>query len=200
MIKSDKWILEQCEKNKMLFPYVDNLVRKVENAGSVDKKVSFGPSSYGYDIRLDTKFKIFTNANQFGEAGIVDPKNFNEKNFIEVDTKDLEHDYIIVPPNSFVLGVSMEYMKIPRNVTVLVMNKSTYARCGLNCFTTVIEAGWEGNLVLEFSNNTPLPIKLYAGEGCAQLLFLESDEECLVSYSDRGGKYMGQTGVQTPIC
>lgn len=200
MIKSDKWILDKCKNNEMLSPYVENLVRKVDSNGNIDKKISFGPSSYGYDIRLDTKFKIFTNANQFGEAGIVDPKNFNEHNFVEEDTKKLGHDYIIVPPNSFVLGVSVEYMKIPRNVTVLVMNKSTYARCGLNCFTTVIEAGWEGNLVLEFSNNTPLPIKLYAGEGCAQLLFLESDEECAVSYSDRGGKYMGQKGVQTPIC
>lgn len=196
MIKSDKWILEQCEKNQMLSPFKKDLIRKSEE----DRKVSFGPSSYGYDIRLDTKFKIFSNANQTGEAGIVDPKNFNENNFIEYDTNNKEHDYVIVPPNSFVLGVSKEYMKIPRNVTALVMNKSTYARCGLNCFTTVIEAGWEGHLVLEYSNNTPLPIKLYANEGCAQLLFFESDEDCLVSYADRDGKYHKQTGVQTPIC
>lgn len=196
MIKSDKWILEQCKKNGLLNPHNENLVRKAEK----DRKVSFGPSSYGYDIRLDNKFKIFSNANQTGEAGIVDPKNFNENNFIEYDTNDGEHDYVVVPPNSFVLGVSKEYIKMPRNVTALVMNKSTYARCGLNCFTTVIEAGWEGFLVLEYSNNTPLPIKLYANEGCAQLLFFESDEDCLVSYADRDGKYHKQTGVQTPIC
>ena len=195
MIKSDKWILEQCKQNEMLSPYLDSLIRKKDN----DRKVSFGPSSYGYDIRLDTKFKIFTNAHQ-SKSGIVDPKDFDEGNFVECDTKELDQDYIIVPPNSFVLGVSVEYMKIPDNVTVLVMNKSTYARCGLNCFTTVIEAGWEGNLVLEFSNNTPLPIKLYANEGCAQLLFFESDDACLTTYRDRKGKYQGQRGVQTPIC
>lgn len=197
MIKSDKWILEQCEKNGMLTPYISELVRKSDD----DKRVSFGPSSYGYDIRLDTQFKIFTNSNQSGQcAGIVDPKNFDSNNFFEADTKDLEHDYIIVPPGSFVLGVSVEYIKMPDDVTALVLNKSTYARCGLNCLTTVIEAGWEGNLVLEFANNTPLPIKLYANEGCAQLLFFKSDDKCLTTYRDRNGKYQGQKGVQTPIC
>jgi dCTP deaminase len=196
MIKSDKWILEQCELNELLKPFNSSLVRKKED----DPKVSFGPSSYGYDIRLNTQFKIFSNSNQSGEAGIVDPKNFNENNFVEYDTDENEHNYVIVPPNSFVLGVSKEFIKIPRNVTALVMNKSTYARCGLNCFTTVIEAGWQGNLVLEYSNNTPLPIKLYANEGCAQLLFFESDEDCNTSYADRDGKYQNQTGVQTPIC
>lgn len=196
MIKSDKWIINKCKEEALLTPFIENLVRKVDK----NKKVSFGPSSYGYDILLDTKVKIFSNANQYGEAGIVDPKNFNENNFIEHDTQDTDHNYIVVPPNSFVLGVSKEYFKMPRNVTAFVMNKSTYARCGLNCFTTVIEAGWEGNLVLEFSNNTPLPIKLYTEEGCAQIVFFESDEDCEISYKDRDGKYQGQTGVQEPIC
>lgn len=192
MLKSDKWIIEQCKKNKLLTPFVTESVKTTDKGLS---HVSHGPSSYGYDITLDTKFKIFSNSNQFGEAGIIDPTNFDSRIFIEH-----EGDYVIVPPMSFVLGVTKEYFKMPRNVTGLVMNKSTYARCGLNCFTTVIEAGWEGNLVLEFSNNTPLPIKLYAHQGAAQILFLESDEDCLISYSDRGGKYQGQTGVQEAKC
>lgn len=196
MIKSDKWIIDKCKNNGLLNPFIEKLVRKVKD----DKKVSFGPSSYGYDITMDTKVKIFSNANQTGEAGVVDPKNFNENNFIEHDTEGKEHNYIIVPPNSFVLGVSKEHFKMPRNVTAFVMNKSTYARCGLNCFTTIIEAGWNGHLVLEFSNNTPLPIKLYTNEGCAQIVFFESDEECETSYGDRDGKYQNQAGVQTPIC
>ncbi len=200
MIKSDRWIIEKCKNDQMLDPFLDNLVQKAEGVAEKGKRISYGPSSYGYDIRLDTKFKIFTNANQSKGAGVVDPKSFDEHNFVEVDTDELGQDFIIVPPSSFVLGVSKEYMKIPEDVTVLVMNKSTYARCGLNCFTTVIEAGWEGNLVLEFSNNTPLPIKLYANEGCAQLLFFESDEKCNTTYAQRGGKYQGQRGVQTPIC
>lgn len=196
MLKSDRWILEQCEKNNLLVPFEKESIKHTED-GSLH--VSHGPSSYGYDIRLDTKFKIFSNSNQFGEAGIVDPVNFDDRNFIEHEVEN-DGDYVIVPPGSFVLGVSKERFNMPRNVTALVMNKSTYARCGLNCFTTVIEAGWQGYLVLEFSNNTPLPIKLYANQGVAQILFFESDEQCLTSYGDRNGKYQNQEGVQTPIC
>lgn len=192
MLKSDKWIIQQCEENEMLKPFVRESVRLTEDGKPT---VSHGPSSYGYDIRLDTKFKIFTNSNQFGEAGIVDPVAFDNRNFVEH-----EGDFVIVPPGSFVLGVSMEYFKLPRNVTAMVMNKSTYARCGLLVVPTIGEAGWEGNLVLEFANMTPLPIKLYAKQGVAQILFFEADEQCEVSYADRNGKYQGQTGVQTPIC
>lgn len=196
MIKSDNWIIKMCEEKELLSPFIKELVRKKEN----DKKLSYGVSSYGYDIRLDTKLKIFSNKQQWGLNRIIDPKEFNENNYIEIDTAELKQNFVIVPPHSFVLGVSIEKFNMPRNVTGLVFNKSTYARCGLNCFTTVIEAGWKGNLVLEFANNTDIPIKLYTGEGCAQILFLESDEDCKTSYEDRGGKYQNQTGVQTPIC
>ena len=192
MLKSDRWIIDKCQNEGLLVPFVKESIKRSDKGSP---HVSHGPSSYGYDITLDTKFKIFSNANQFGEAGVIDPTHFDDRNFVEH-----EGDFVIVPPSSFVLGVTRERFKMPRNVTALVMNKSTYARCGLNCFTTVIEAGWEGFLVLEFSNNTPLPIKLYANQGAAQILFFESSDECLVSYADRGGKYQNQKGVQEPKC
>lgn len=190
MLKSDIWIEEMATKHEMLVPFQKELVRKDEEGG---RFVSFGTSSYGYDVRLAPEFKIFTNSNQMGAAGIIDPKNFNEKNFVYH-----KGDHVIVPPNSFVLGRTLEYIKMPDDVISLVMNKSTYARCGLDCMTTVIEPGWEGELVLEFANNTPLPIILYANEGCAQLLFLQGDSKCRTNYRDRGGKYQGQKGVTTP--
>jgi len=190
MFKSDKWIIEKA-KQGMITPFYESLIRKTEEG---EKRISFGPSSYGYDVCLAPEFKIFTASNQLGFAGIIDPKKFNEGNFVYH-----EGDHVIVPPNSFVLGRTSEYLKMPDNVTGLVMNKSTYARCGLSVLTTVIEAGWEGELVLEFSNTTPLPIILYANEGCAQILFAESDERCITSYADRKGKYHKQRGIQTPL-
>lgn len=144
--------------------------------------ISYGLSSYGYDLRLDTKFKIFTNVN----AGIIDPKNFDEKSFI-----DHEGDYVIIPPNSFILGSSVEKLNIPRNVTGIVLGKSTYARTGVNCLATPLEAGWSGYVTLEFSNSTPLPVKMYANEGCCQVLFFRGNA-CNVSYADRSGKYQNQ--------
>jgi dCTP deaminase len=190
MIKSDRWIIEQCEKNQLLTPFVRDSVKKTESG---ERHVSHGPSSYGYDIRLDTKFKIFSNTNQ--GTGIIDPLDFDEKNYDEH-----EGDFVIIPPGGFVLGVSKERFKMPRNVTGFVMNKSTYARCSVVCITTVIEAGWEGYLVLEYANNSPLPAKLYANQGAAQIVFFEADEQCLVSYADRDGKYQNQEGVQEAIC
>lgn len=189
-LKSDVWIREQCEKNQLLTPFVTESIKEAEDG---TRHVSHGPSSYGYDIRLDNIFKIFSNTNQ--GSGVIDPLDFDENNYVEH-----EGDYVIIPPGGFALGVSKERFKMPRNVTALVMNKSTYARCGITVITTVIEAGWEGYLVLEFTNNSPLPAKLYANHGAAQILFFESDEECLVSYADRDGKYQNQEGVQEAIC
>lgn len=154
-----------------------------------DRKISYGTSSYGYDVRCADEFKIFTNIN----SAMIDPKNFDPKTFV-----DHKGEFCIIPPNSFVLARTVEYFRIPRNVLVTVLGKSTYARSGILCTPTPLEPEWEGNLVLEFSNTTTLPAKLYANEGCAQLLFFESDEECETSYKDRGGKYQGQTSVTLP--
>ena len=154
-----------------------------------EKIISYGTSSYGYDIRCSREFKVFTNIN----STIVDPKNFDEKSFV-----DFEGDYCIIPPNSFALARTMEYFRIPRDVLTICLGKSTYARCGIVVNVTPFEPEWEGYVTLEFSNTTPLPAKIYAGEGCAQVLFFQGDEPCEVSYKDRGGKYQGQTGVVTP--
>ena len=153
------------------------------------KIVSYGTSSYGYDIRCADEFKIFTNIN----STIVDPKNFDEKSFV-----DFKGDVCIIPPNSFALARTMEYFRIPRSVLTICLGKSTYARCGIIVNVTPFEPEWEGYVTLEFSNTTPLPAKIYAGEGCAQVLFFESDEICETSYADRGGKYQGQQGVTLP--
>jgi dCTP deaminase len=151
--------------------------------GTHKKVVSYGLSSYGYDLRIGNKFKIFTNIN----STVIDPKNFDERNFVE-----FEGDVCIIPPNSFVLAYSLEKIRMPRNVTGNVLGKSTYARCGISCLATPLEAGWEGHVTLEFANTTPLPAKLYAFEGAAQIEFFEGSDACEVSYADRKGKYMDQ--------
>jgi len=151
--------------------------------------VSYGTSSYGYDVRCAAEFKVFTNIN----SAIVDPKAFDDNSFVEVHS-----DVCIIPPNSFALARTVEYFRIPRNVLTLCVGKSTYARCGIIVNVTPLEPEWEGHITLEFSNTTPLPAKVYANEGVAQILFLESDEDCAISYKERGGKYMGQRGVTLP--
>lgn len=185
-IKSDKWIRRMAQQYDMISPFEPSQVRH----GEKGKTVSHGTSSYGYDIRCSKEFKVFTNIN----SAIVDPKNFTPESFV-----DIHSDVCIIPPNSFALARSVEYFKIPRNVLVICLGKSTYARCGIIVNVTPLEPEWEGHITLEFSNTTPLPAKIYANEGVAQLLFLESDEECETSYKDRGGKYQGQQGVTLPI-
>ena len=180
-IKSDKWIRKMSLESKMINPFTDNQIRK--------GTISYGLSSYGYDIRVSDEYKIFTNVNN----SIVDPKNFDEKSFI-----DFKGDICIVPPNSFALARSIEYFKIPRNVLTICLGKSTYARCGIIVNVTPLEPGWEGHVTLEFSNTTPLPAKIYANEGVAQFIFLQGNEKPDISYSDRNGKYMRQTGVTLP--
>jgi dCTP deaminase len=184
-IKSDKWIRRITEKTGMIQPFSPTQVRE-ENG---QKIMSYGTSSYGYDVRCADEFKIFTNIN----STIVDPKNFDSKSFV-----DLKSGICIIPPNSFVLATTIETFKIPRNVLVVCVGKSSYARCGIVVNVTPIEPEFEGHVTLEFSNTTPLPAKIYANEGCAQFLFFESDEECETSYKDRGGKYQGQRGVTLP--
>ena len=154
-----------------------------------DRIISYGTSSYGYDIRCSDEFKIFTNIN----SAVVDPKNFDESSFV-----DYQGDVCIIPPNSFALARTIEYFKIPRNVLTICLGKSTYARCGIIVNVTPFEPEWEGYVTLEFSNTTPLPAKIYANEGVAQVIFFEADEPCEVSYKDRRGKYQGQTGVTLP--
>jgi len=180
-IKSDKWIRRMCEEHRMIEPFETGQVR--------DGKISYGISSYGYDIRVSSEFKVFTNVHNT----LVDPKNFDDRSFV-----DIEGPECIIPPNSFALARTEEYFRIPRNVLVLCVGKSTYARCGIIVNVTPLEPEWEGHVTLEFSNTTPLPARIYANEGVAQMLFLESDEECETSYADRGGKYQGQTGVTLP--
>lgn len=186
MIKSDQWIRKMAREHQMISPFTENQVR----TSSQGKTISHGTSSYGYDIRCSNEFKIFTNIN----SAIVDPKNFTSESFV-----DITSDVCIIPPNSFALARSVEYFIIPRNVLVICVGKSTYARCGIIVNVTPLEPEWEGHITLEFSNTTPLPAKIYANEGVAQLLFLESDEVCETSYKDRAGKYQGQKGVTLPI-
>ena len=182
-IKSDKWITEMSKNQSMIEPFSENQVRLDKDG---EKLISYGVSSYGYDVRCSNEFKVFTNIH----SAIVDPKSFDEKSFV-----DIESDICVIPPNSFALARTVEYFKIPRNVLTVCLGKSTYARCGIIVNVTPLEPEWEGHVTLEFSNTTNLPAKIYAGEGVAQMLFFESDEECSVSYKDRGGKYQGQTGV-----
>ena len=184
-IKSDNWIIEQAEKNQLIKPFEKEQIREVD-----DKKViSYGVSSYGYDVRCANEFKIFTNT----FSSVVDPKNFDEKSFV-----DIQDSECIIPPNSFALARTVEYFKIPRSTLTLCLGKSTYARCGIIVNVTPLEPEWEGHVTLEFSNTTNLPAKIYANEGVAQMLFFESDQVCKTSYKDRGGKYQGQTGVTLP--
>jgi dCTP deaminase len=184
-IKSDNWIRRMAREHRMIEPFEAGQVR--ESHGH--KIVSYGTSSYGYDVRCADEFKIFTNIN----STIVDPKAFDEKSFV-----DFRGDICIIPPNSFALARTVEYLRVPRNVLVLTVGKSTFARCGVIVNVTPLEPEWEGHVTLEFSNTTPLPAKIYANEGVAQMLFFESDEVCATSYKDRGGKYQGQRGVTLP--
>lgn len=180
-IKPDKWIRKMALEQEMIVPFVENQVR--ENV------ISYGVSSYGYDVRIADEYKIFTNIN----STIVDPKHFDPKSFV-----DFKGEVCIVPPNSFALGRTIEYFKIPRKTMTICVGKSTYARCGIITNVTPLEPGWEGYITLEVSNTTPLPAKIYSGEGIVQILFFESDEECLTSYAEKKGKYQGQTGVTLP--
>ena len=173
-IKNDKWIIKKANKG-MIEPFADRQVRK--------GIISYGVSSYGYDMRIADEFKIFTNVNNT----IVDPKNFDDKNYV-----DFKGDTCIIPPNSFALARSVEYFKIPRSVLTVCLGKSTYARCGIIVNVTPFEPEWEGYVTIEISNTTPIPAKIYAYEGIAQVLFFESDEECEVSYADKKGKYQKQ--------
>jgi len=184
-IKSDKWIRRMAASHGLIEPFEPRQVRATA-AGPV---VSWGTSSYGYDIRCSSEFKIFTNIN----SAVVDPKNFDASSFV-----DFAGEVCIIPPNSFALARTVEYFRIPRNVLTICLGKSTYARCGIIVNVTPFEPEWEGFVTLEFSNTTPLPAKIYANEGVAQVLFFESDEECEFSYKDRDGKYQGQTGVTLP--
>ena len=180
-VLSDKWIKKMALEHSMISPFEGTQIR--------EGKISYGLSSFGYDARVSDEFKIFTNVN----SEIVDPKNFKPSNFI---TKNISE--CIIPPNSFVLASTIEYFKIPKDVLVICLGKSTYARCGIIVNVTPLEPGWEGHVTLEFSNTTPLPAKIYANEGVAQFIFLQGNEKPEVSYSDRKGKYMGQTGVTLP--
>jgi dCTP deaminase len=184
-IKSDKWIRRMAEQEGMISPFEPNQVRENEQG----RIISYGTSSYGYDVRCSNEFKIFTNIN----SAIVDPKNFDEDSFV-----DVQSDVCIIPPNSFALARTVETFKIPRSVLTVCLGKSTYARCGIIVNVTPLEPEWEGQVTLEFSNTTTLPAKIYANEGVAQMLFFESDEVCETSYADRGGKYQGQQGVTLP--
>jgi dCTP deaminase len=181
MVMSDKWIKKMAKEYGMIEPFEENLVRK--------GVISYGLSSYGYDFRIADEFKIFTNV----ASTIVDPKNFDERSFVSV-----KGDYCIIPPNSFVLGRSVEYFRIPRDVIGICLGKSTYARCGIIVNVTPLEPGWEGYLTVEISNTTPLPAKIYAWEGIAQVIFVKGNEECEISYKDRKGKYMYQPGIVIP--
>lgn len=184
-IKSDKWIQRMAREQGMIEPFEPGQVR--QSGGQ--KIISYGTSSYGYDVRCSREFKIFTNVH----SATVDPKHFDESSFVDVHS-----DVCIIPPNSFALARTVEYFRIPRNVLTICLGKSTYARCGIIVNVTPLEPEWEGHVTLEFSNTTTLPAKIYANEGVAQMLFFESDEVCDVSYRDRGGKYQGQTGVTLP--
>src|SRR6266852_7215679 len=180
-IKSDRWIRRMAESHRMIDPFAENLHRP--------GTISYGVSSYGYDMRVAPEFRIFTNA----LSAVVDPKSFDPKSFVE-----FTGDVCIVPPNSFALALSVEYFRIPRNVLTICVGKSTYARCGIIVNVTPFEPEWEGYVTLAISNTTPLPAKIYANEGLCQVLFFQSDEECEISYKDKKGKYQSQGGIVLP--
>jgi dCTP deaminase len=181
MLKSDRWIRKMSKEHDMINPFSEKQVH--------EGVISYGLSSYGYDLRVADEFKIFTNVNN----ALVDPKRFDEKSFVTIQT-----DICIVPPNSFALARSVEYFKIPRSVLTICVGKSTYARCGIIVNVTPFEPEWEGFVTLEISNTTPLPARIYANEGLCQIIFLESDEICETSYADRKGKYQAQKGIVLP--
>lgn len=185
-VKSDKWIRKMATEQGMIEPFEAD---QVKHDAQGNRVVSYGTSSYGYDIRCSNEFKIFTNV----YSSVVDPKNFDEKSLV-----DFTGEVCVIPPNSFALARTVEYLRIPRNVLTICVGKSTYARCGIIVNVTPFEPEWQGHATLEFSNTTTLPAKIYAGEGVAQVIFLEADEECETSYADRAGKYQGQTGVTLP--
>lgn len=180
-VKPDSWIRRMAVEKKMIEPFVDGQVR--------EGVISYGLSSYGYDIRVSDEFKIFTNVH----SAVVDPKHFNPKSFV-----DFTGDVCVIPPNSFVLAQTVEYFRIPRDVITVCLGKSTYARCGLIVNVTPFEPEWEGFVTLEISNTTPLPARIYANEGIAQVLFFQADEVCEISYADRKGKYQGQQSIVLP--
>ena len=180
-VKPDRWIRRKALEHKMIEPFTDRQVR--------EGVISYGVSSYGYDIRVADEFRIFTNVN----STIVDPKHFDPRSLV-----DYRGEVCLIPPNSFALASTVEFFRIPRSVLTVCLGKSTYARCGIIVNVTPLEPEWEGHVTLEFSNTTPLPAKIYANEGVAQMLFFESDEVCETSYRDRGGKYQGQRGVTLP--
>jgi dCTP deaminase len=184
-IKADSWIRHMAEKHGLIDPFEPGQVREANG----ERIISYGTSSYGYDLRCAPEFKVFTNV----YSAVVDPKNFDPTSFVDINS-----EVCIIPPNSFALARTVEYFRIPRNILTICLGKSTYARCGIIVNVTPLEPEWEGHVTLEFSNTTPLPAKIYANEGVAQVLFLESDQPCEVSYRDRGGKYQGQTGVTLP--
>lgn len=180
-LKADRWIKERALKNRMIEPFVEEL--------AAEGLVSYGLSSYGYDIRVSDEFKIFTNIN----ATVVDPKNFDRANVV-----DFRGESCIVPPNSFALARTVEYFRMPRDVLAICVGKSTYARCGIIVNVTPFEPGFEGHITIEISNTTPLPAKIYANEGIAQVLFFEGDEPCMTTYCARKGKYQSQEGITLP--
>ena len=182
-LKSDRWIREMAVEQHMIDPFVDHQVR--------DGLISFGLSSYGYDIRVAQEFKIFTPG--LGDLTVVDPKRFDTRAMV-----DFQGDVCIIPPNSFALARSVEYFRVPRSVLCICLGKSTYARCGIIVNVTPLEPEWRGRITLEISNTTPLPAKIYAGEGIAQVLFFETDEVCELSYADRKGKYQRQDSIVLP--
>jgi dCTP deaminase len=180
-VKSDRWIRRMAQEHRMIEPFSDGQIR--------EGVISYGLSSYGYDVRIADEFKIFTNINHT----IVDPKAFDPRSFV-----DVKGEQCIIPPNSFALARTVEYFRIPRNVIVCTLGKSTYARCGIIVNVTPLEPEWEGIVTLEVSNTTPLPARIYAGEGIAQMLFFEGDEPCETSYADKKGKYQAQQGLTLP--
>jgi dCTP deaminase len=180
-IKSDRWITRMALERRMIEPFVDDQVR--------EGVISYGVSSYGYDVRVGDEFKVFTNVYNT----VVDPKNFDSKSFV-----DIRADVCIIPPNSFALASTIEYFRIPRDILTICLGKSTYARCGIIVNVTPFEPEWEGHVTIEISNTTPLPAKIYANEGIAQVLFFQSDEPCAKSYKDKKGKYQAQRGVTLP--
>ena len=185
-IQPDSWIRRMAKDHGMIEPFEENQVRHAKD----ERLVSYGLSSYGYDLRVANEFKVFTNV----FSSVVDPKDFDEKSFVDITT----NEYCIVPPNSFALARSVEYFRIPRDVLTVCLGKSTYARCGIIVNVTPFEPEWEGHVTLEISNTTPLPAKIYANEGLAQVIFFRAGEACDVSYADRKGKYMKQRGITIP--
>ena len=193
-IKSDHWIRRMAASHGMIEPFEPGQVRTVDG----HRIISYGTSSYGYDVRVGTKFKVFTNATSGGTA-IVDPKNFTNDLFITIDTQQTGRDHIVIPPNSFALAETVETIHVPRDVLAICVGKSTYARCGIIVNVTPLEPEWRGKVTIEISNTTPLPAKIYANEGIAQMIFLKADRICATSYADKNGKYQDQVGLTLPM-